>query len=604
MENKPQNTLSQDESLAIVKRVLSENWRLYRNRYILAFILLGLVAASTAFPAWIVRDIVNGVFRDQDLQLAYLIAMAIFGAFTIRGLATYAYLYVLGKIANNIVARYQVRIFDHLLKLGVEYHKSNRSAYLVGQINQNILGMRTMLNDVVIVFARDLFTLIALITVMVLQDPFMSVLSLAVLPIIALIMSRYVRRIRKVARQEVDLNAKVTSAIVENSQGMEIVKAFTMEEQMINKMRDLTQQAEKRSNRIVQLNAKTKPPTEILAGFAIAGVIAFGGYRVAELGHDAGGLLSFLTAAMLAYEPARKLASFRVQFERSLVNARMLYEILDTPQRQADKPGAKAISITNGEIEFKDVHFSYQEGEKVLDGVSLLAEDGKTTALVGPSGGGKSTLISLAQRFFDLDSGEILIDGQNIADVTTHSLRQSISYVSQQPIMFEGSIRDNIRFGKPDASEEEIVDAAVRAQAHDFILEQPQGYDTLVGELGGNLSGGQRQRLSIARAFLRNAPILLLDEATSALDNESELLVQRALDKLVKGRTTIVIAHRLSTIRNANRIYVIEEGKVTQEGTHANLLKKKTGTYARLHGIGSTLPKPTGSKTSSRKQAS
>ena len=604
MENKPLNTLSQDKSLAIVRRVLSENWRLYLNRYILAFILLALVAASTAFPAWIVRDIVNGVFRDQDLQLAYLIAIAIFAAFTIRGLATYAYLYVLGKIGNNIVARYQVRVFDHLLKLGVEFHKSNRSAYLVGQINQNILGMRTMMNDVIVVFARDLFTLVALVTVMVLQDPFMSVLSLAVLPIIALIMSRYVRRIRKVARQEVDLNARVTSAIVENSQGMEIVKAFTMEEQMINKMRDLTRQAEKRSNRIVQLNAKTKPPTEILAGFAIAGVIAFGGYRVAELGHDAGGLLSFLTAAMLAYEPARKLASFRVQFERSLVNARMLYEILDTPQRQADKKDAKEISISKGEIEFEDVHFSYQEGDTVLNGISLLAEAGKTTALVGPSGGGKSTLISLAQRFFDLDSGEIRIDNQNIADVTTHSLRQSISYVSQQPIMFEGTIRDNIRFGKPDATDEEIVDAAVLAQAHDFILEQPQGYDTLVGELGGNLSGGQRQRLSIARAFLRNAPILLLDEATSALDNESELLVQRALDKLVKGRTTIVIAHRLSTIRNANRIYVVEDGKVTQEGTHANLLKKKTGTYARLHGIASPLEKPIRRKAPSRKKAS
>ena len=574
------------------------------NRYLLAFVLLATVAASTAFPAWIVRDIVNGVFRDQNLELAYLIAIAIFAAFTIRGLATYAYLYVLGKISNNIVARYQMRIFDHLLKLGVEFHKSNRSAYLVGQINQNIIGMRSMMNDVVVVFARDLFTLVALVAVMVIQDPYMSVISLAVLPVIALIMSRYVRRIRKVARQEIDLNARVTSAIVENSQGMEIVKAFTMEEQMLNKMKELTAKVEKRSNRIVQLNAKTKPPTEILAGFAIAGVVAFGGYRVAELGHDAGGLLSFLTAAMLAYEPARKLASFRVQFERCLVNARMLYEILDTPQRQADKPGAGMLDVKTGKMEFKDVHFSYLEDEKVLDGVDIIAESGKTTALVGPSGGGKSTLISLAQRFFDLDSGEILIDGQNIADVTTHSLRQSIAYVSQQPIMFEGTIRENILYGKPDATEEDIIQASKLAQAHEFILEQPQGYDTPVGELGGNLSGGQRQRLSIARAFLRDAPILLLDEATSALDNESELLVQRALDKLVRGRTTIVIAHRLSTIRNANKIYVIEDGKVTQEGTHANLLKKKSGTYARLHGI-SADPKLAGrSKTSARKKAS
>ncbi|MEM9279106.1 MAG: ABC transporter ATP-binding protein [Pseudomonadota bacterium] len=597
-------TASQDESLAVVKRVLSENWRTYVSRYVLAFLLLAVVAASTAYPAWIVRDVINEVFEKKNLDVAYILAFAIFAAFTIRGLATYGYMYVLGKIANNIVARYQRRVFAHLMNLGVSFHKSNRSAYLVGQINQNILGMKAMMNDIIVVFARDLFTLIALVTVMVVQDPVMSLLSLVVLPVIAFVMSRYVRRIRTVAKQEVDLNARVTSSIVETSQGMEIVKSFTMEDQMVAKMQDLTEQAEKRSNRIVQLNAKTKPPTEILAGFAIAAAIAFGGYRVAELGDDPGSLMSFLTAAMLAYEPARKLASFRVQFEKSVVNARMLYELLDTPKRQADKHSATGLNIDKGKIEFRDISFSYQGGDNVLQKINISAEPGKTTALVGPSGGGKSTLISLAQRFFDPDSGEIRIDAQNISDVTARSLRKSIAYVSQQPIMFEGTIRENIRFGRPEASDEEVVEAAKLAQAHEFILEQPQGYDTLVGELGGNLSGGQRQRLSIARAFLRDAPILLLDEATSALDNESEQMVQHALDKLVKGRTTIVIAHRLSTIRSANKIYVIEDGKVTQEGTHANLLKKKTGTYARLHGIAAEPQSQLRRKVPTRKKAS
>jgi ATP-binding cassette subfamily B protein len=575
-----------DEAQAIVKRVIRENWRIYFRQYLIAGLLLGLVAASTAFTAYIIKNITNDVFVRQDLQAAYTIALAIFVVFTIRGFATYGYMYILGKIGNSIVARYQRRIFQHLLKLGIQFHKSNRSAYLIGQINQNILGMRTMMNDVVIVFVRDLFTLIALIAVMVIQDWFMSIVSLAVMPVIAYIMSRYVRRIRKVARQEVDLNARVNSALIENSQGMEIVKAFTMEDQMMDKMRTLTQQAEIRSNRIVQLNAKTKPPTEILAGFAIAGVVAFGGYRVALEGHDPGALFSFLTAAMLAYEPARKLASFRVAFERSLVNARMLYEVLDLPPRQADKPGASDLEVTTGELRFENIRFSYTDGEPVLDDVSITAPAGKTIALVGPSGGGKSTLIMLAQRFFDPASGRILIDEHDIADVTASSLRTNIAYVSQQPMLFEGSIMENIRYGRPDASDEEVYEAAKLAQAHQFVLEQPQGYDTAVGELGGNLSGGQRQRLSIARAFLRDAPVLLLDEATSALDNESELLVQRALEQLVKGRTTIVIAHRLSTIRNADRIFVIENGRVTQEGTHSSLMRKKTGTYARLHGIG------------------
>ncbi len=601
MAIKTDTPLILDEAQAIVKRVIRENWRIYFRQYLIAGLLLGLVAASTAFTAYIIKNITNDVFVRQDLQAAYTIALAIFVVFTIRGFATYGYMYILGKIGNSIVARYQRRIFQHLLKLGIQFHKSNRSAYLIGQINQNILGMRTMMNDVVIVFVRDLFTLIALIAVMVIQDWFMSIVSLAVMPVIAYIMSRYVRRIRKVARQEVDLNARVNSALIENSQGMEIVKAFTMEDQMMDKMRTLTQQAEIRSNRIVQLNAKTKPPTEILAGFAIAGVVAFGGYRVALEGHDPGALFSFLTAAMLAYEPARKLASFRVAFERSLVNARMLYEVLDLPPRQADKPGASDLVVTTGELRFENIRFSYTDGEPVLDDVSITAPAGKTIALVGPSGGGKSTLIMLAQRFFDPASGRILIDEHDIADVTASSLRTNIAYVSQQPMLFEGSIMENIRYGRPDASDEEVYEAAKLAQAHQFVLEQPQGYDTAVGELGGNLSGGQRQRLSIARAFLRDAPVLLLDEATSALDNESELLVQRALEQLVKGRTTIVIAHRLSTIRNADRIFVIENGRVTQEGTHSSLMRKKTGTYARLHGIGTGT---VANRSSERKTAS
>ncbi|MEM7289253.1 MAG: ABC transporter ATP-binding protein, partial [Pseudomonadota bacterium] len=478
---------------------------------------------------------------------------------------------------------------------------SNRSAYIVGQINQNIIAMRDMMNQIVIVFARDSFTLIGLIAVMIIQDWYMTLLSLTTLPLIALIMARYVRRMRSAAKQEVDLNARVTSSLIENSQGIEIVKSFTMEDLMKDKVGDLTGQAEVRSNRIVQLNAKTKPPTEILAGFAIAFVVAYGGYRVSELGHDAGGMFSFLTAAMLAYEPVRKLASFRVSFERSLVNARMLYEILDLPPRQSDAEGAKQLAIKDGGIEFRDVRFAYHGEESILQGLSITADPGKTTALVGPSGGGKSTLIALLQRFYDLDDGQILIDGQDIKNLTGHSLRTSIAYVSQQPILFEGSIYENIRFGRPDATNDEVIEASKLAQAHEFILEQPDGYDTMVGEMGGNLSGGQRQRLSIARAFLRNSPILLLDEATSALDNESEKLVQQALDTLVRGRTTIVIAHRLSTIRNADKIYVIENGMITQEGKHSTLLKKKSGTYARLHGIAADAHT---SQSSPRKKAS
>jgi len=588
LASKPKIEISTDESLAVLKRVLSENWRTYIWQYALAFLFLLLVSASTAFPAWVVYNIVEDVFMRQDLNMAYYVAIGIFVAFTIRGFATYGYSYGLNKIANNIVARYQRRIFNHLLNLGVGFHKGNRSAFVVGQINQNIMGTRNMLNQIVTVFARDLMTLLAMMFVMVYRDPVMSISSLAVLPIIYFIMSRYVRRVRRVARKEVNLNSQVTSAVVESSQGIEVLKSFTMEPIFRGRMRGLTEATEKQANHIARLNAKTKPPTEILAGFAIAIVVAFGGYRVAELGHSPGGLFSFLVAAMLAYDPARKLASFRVSFEKSLVNARMLYELLDIPERQADKPDAKPFEFVKGQIDLKKVSFSYtgNDHEMVLNDMSISAKPGKTTALVGPSGGGKSTIISLIQRFHDLDSGTIEIDGQNIADITAKSLRSKIAYVSQQPMLFEGSIMDNIRYGAPDMNDDAVIEAAKLAQAHEFILDQPEGYDTPVGELGGNLSGGQRQRLSIARAILRDAPILLLDEATSALDNESEKLVQIALEELLKGRTTIVVAHRLSTIKNANTIYVIDDGRVLEKGTHNTLMRNKNGMYARLYGIG------------------
>lgn len=587
MTSKNEKDGHQDATLAVLKRVFQENWRNYIWQYAFAFVCLILVSASTAFPAYIVYNIVEDVFMRQDLSTAYWVAGGILLAFTVRGFATYGYSYLLNKIANNIVARYQRRVFEHLLHLGVGFHQNNRSAFIVGQINQNIMGTRNMLNQIVTVFARDLVTLLAMLFVMVYRDPLMSVSSLAVLPIIYFVMARYVRKVRRVARKEVNLNSRVTSAIVESSQGIDIVKSFTMENAFVQRMTGLTKAVERQANHIARLNAKTKPPTEILAGIAIASVVAFGGYRVAELGHSPGGMFSFLVAAMLAYDPARKLASFRVSFEKSLVNARMLYELLDIPERQADKPDAKDLNLKEGRIEFDDVRFSYSGGETeiVLDGITITAEPGKTTALVGPSGGGKSTVINLIQRFHDLQEGSISIDGQNIADITAASLRKNIAYVSQQPILFEGSIRDNIRYGAPHATDEELENAAKIAQAHLFIEEQPDGYETPVGEMGSNLSGGQRQRLSIARAILRDAPILLLDEATSALDNESEKLVQTALDEVMKGRTTIVVAHRLSTIRNADTIVVIDQGKVVETGTHKSLMGNKKGMYARLYGF-------------------
>jgi ATP-binding cassette subfamily B protein len=343
--------------------------------------------------------------------------------------------------------------------------------------------------------------------------------------------------------------------------------------------------AEQRSNKIARVSERLSPISDMLAGFAVTAVIAYSGYRALVLGQPPGSVFSFITALILAYDPARRLARMQVTMERALVNARMIYELLDLEPRQGDAPDATVAHFTSGEVRFNNVSFRYVEEVPVLQDLSFVAAAGKMTAIVGASGAGKSTLVALLQRFYDVDSGTIEIDGQDISKVTKQSLRSSIAYVSQAPYLFEGTIRDNIRYGRPSATDAEIEQAARLAAADEFIRQQPQGYDTPVGENGATLSGGQRQRVSIARAIVRQAPILLLDEATSALDNEAEAQVQQALTQVMEGRTTIVIAHRLSTVVNADHIIVMEQGRLIEEGTHASLMADPHSVYSRFHRV-------------------
>jgi ATP-binding cassette, subfamily B, bacterial MsbA len=571
------------EARRVVGRVLGENVRLHRSSYAIAVVAMLAVALSTAFVAYIFKDVINKIYYERREDLIVPISLGILAAFVIRGVATYVQSVTMAKVGNSIVARYQHRIFDHLMKLGLDFYHDTRSAQLAARINQNIGGVRELLDIVVTTIGKDIPTLIALVGTMILLDPLLSLFALLIGPPVLLTVRYLTKRLRVIHRESVTLNSHLLGAMQEATQGIAIVKAFTMEDQLRGKISALITRAEGRANKISRVSERLTPVTELIAGTAIASMIMYTGFRAVYDAQPPGAMFSFITAVLLAYDPVRRLARVQVGLERSLVNARMIYEILDIEPRQADSIGAVPITVPNGEVQFDNVSFGYGNGIPVLHNVSFTAEAGKTTAIVGASGAGKSTLIGLVQRFYDIDGGRILIDGQDIAHVSKRSLRQSIAYVSQQPYLFEGTIADNIRYGRPDATDEEVIEAAKLANADEFIIKQPQSYGTEVGENGITLSGGQRQRLSIARAIVRNASILLLDEATSALDNESEKRVQQALERSMQGRTTIVIAHRLSTIVNADHIVVMEAGRVVEEGVHETLLARPNGVYARFY---------------------
>ncbi len=567
-----------------LKRLVAESLHAYAWRYVLAFIAMAVVAACTALSAWIMRDLINGVFQNRDFGLAVWFGITVFSVFLIKGVAAYASNVILSRIGNAIVAAQQTRIFRHLLGQGVDFYQQHASADLVTRVTHNAQAARDVLQNIVTTVGRDLLTVIGLIGVMLWSDPLMFVVSGLVMPFAVLGVNRLRRRVRRLANSEFASLSSMVGVVQETVQGVRIVKSFGMEDRMQGRMDATIDAVRQRADKIATLGARTAPLMETLGGLAIAAAIVYGAWRVIHQGVDAGSFFAFITALLLAYDPAKRLARLGVEVEKGLVGVRLMYELLDTEPTLTEKPDAGALAISTGTVAFEGVTFGYRDNEPVLKDLSFVAAGGKMTALVGPSGGGKSTVIALVQRFFDVRLGRVLVDGQDVRDVTFSSLRGHMAFVSQDVFLFQGTVRENIAVGRPGASEEDIVAAARAAHAHDFILDLPEGYQTLVGEHGQGLSGGQRQRVAIARAILKNAPIMLLDEATSALDSESEYEVQRALDELMTGRTSLVIAHRLSTVMRADKILVVDGGRVVETGTHAELIARN-GLYAHYVSI-------------------
>ena len=424
--------------------------------------------------------------------------------------------------------------------------------------------------------------LVALLIVMVVQDPVMSFFSFIVVPPALYLLRKMIRRISNIAKRQFTGGARILETMQETVQGIRIVKAYTMEDAMRARLATDVADLERESNRWARTAHRAGPLMEAMGGFAIAFAMIYGGFRVLETGATPGQFFSFLAAFMLAYEPAKRLARLNIDLNTALVGVRILFGILDAPPTERAEDGRPPLKLANAQVEFANVQFSYRPGETVIHDLSFVAEPGKMTALVGPSGGGKSTILNLILRFYEVDDGAIVIDGQNIATVSLHSLRDQVAYVGQDVFLFHASVRENIAIGRPAASEAEIVAAAKAANAHDFIMSFADGYDNPVGEHGMKLSGGERQRIAIARALLKDAPIILLDEATASLDSESEREVQRAIEHLCRGRTTIAIAHRLHTITHADRIVVIEDGTIVESGRHDELLRK-SGRYASFY---------------------
>ncbi len=571
---------------SLIKRLAGTYLRPYSGQLALALFFMFIAAAMTAAFAKLIQPVLDDVLYGKKVDMILPVAGALFAVFVTRGFATYLHTIMMYKIGQSVVADVQNALFARFMGLDLKFFHENPSGQLISRVISDVNVMRIALSDTLTGFGKSLLTLLFLIVVMFSQDWKLALAAFTIFPFAAGTVAWIGRRLRKVSGGIQAHMASLSDLLSQIFQGVRLVKAYAMEEHEKQRAGVAVEKVKRLMIKSIRIGNLSTPVNEFLAGGTIFGVIVYGGYQVAADNITPGALMSFIAAFTLAYEPMKKLARLNNSLQMGLGAAERVLDMLDHSPDVTDRDGAIELSSQTPDITFEKVEFQYHDDEKkALSGVSFKIPKGKVTALVGPSGGGKTTILNLIPRFYDVTQGRVLIDGTDIRDVTIASLRKHIALVSQDITLFDDTIRANIAYGSPDATDEAITKAAKAAAADEFIRELPDGYDTRAGEDGVKLSGGQRQRIAIARAILHDAPILLLDEATSALDTEAERAIQAALQVLQKGKTTLVIAHRLSTIQNANQILVLQNGQVIEKGKHDELMEMG-GLYARMyHGV-------------------
>lgn len=570
-------------SRSLLWRLLFESIPEHRGRYLIAIVAMVLVALTTALSAWVMGEIVDSISNPDNRSQIFLVAAIVIAIFVTKGLASFAQIVLMARAGNRIVAQKQTQLFGRLLEQGVIFFNRTESSEILVRVTQSAQMARQVIDTIVTGFIRDLLTLIGLVLVMFYQQPVLSLVCLVVGPASVYGVRLILARVRAVMAQEMLGLAEIIRVVQETTTGARVIKTFALEGLMAKRMEFAVRQVEKRSNKMVRLEAATTPLMDTITGLAISGVVLLSTVKIfGQAAGTPGQLMSFVTALLMAYEPAKRLSRMRVSIEAGMVGVQMMYELLDAPRSILEATDAVDLPKGPGAVKLDNVFFSYDQGKKVIDGITLEFPAGKTTALVGPSGGGKSTLLNLILRLYDPDSGKVLIDDTNIKQASMISLRQKMAYVGQDTFLFSATVMENLRISLPEASDSDVMDAAKIAHADEFIQELANGYNTPIGENGTFLSGGQRQRIAIARAVLRKAPILVLDEATSALDSHSELLIRNALEKVTEGVTTIVVAHRLTTVLKADQICYINHGRVEEVGTLSDLLKRN-GKFRSLY---------------------